>query len=126
MAHTALYTIIFALPHTVLSYNEVSSYFGGKDNCGMAEDRALEGDGFRDIHFITKERCINECVADIKCRSVNYSKTKKRCELFTGIASTCNQLQHRSGYQYYEKKVSLRLYLSLNQSNYFNGVAVKI
>ena len=99
--------IIFILTGTVLSQRQVGVYFKSRPDCGIKQDKALVGDGFENISSTSRIECTSECKRNEKCRSVNFSKARKRCELHSDIATSCSQLVSADGYAYYERTVSL-------------------
>ena len=103
----AFSAIIFTLTGTVLSQHQGGVYFKSRPDCGTIQDRALVGNSLENINSTSKMRCTRECMRNEKCRSVNFSGAKKRCELHSDIATSCSQLVSTDGYAYYERTVSM-------------------
>ena len=98
--------ISLSLLNVVFSQGQIDAYFESKRECGTTNDRVLTGEAYRNISSASGLACTSECIADERCRSVNYSKTNTTCELHSTIANSCSQLYTKPGYQHYEKKVT--------------------
>ena len=79
--------------------------FEGRPECGLVEGSTFQGSVIQVIQGISKLQCADRCTKDADCKSINYAKKTRACEISNTTASTCGALTAMAGHKYLEKRV---------------------
>ena len=85
--------------------------FQGRPECGFDEGSVFQGSVFQAIPGISELHCAERCTKDRECKSINYEKKTRTCQLSNTTAPTCGALTALANHTYLEKRVSYFYFL---------------